>query len=286
MESTDVTVNFACQRCCQPLRLHTTFDSINEQIVSELTANCAQSNQLTPSNEKHSESAKILKPNNRVIYKVIPQLRLADSGSNGNGKGFFILGDSTSSLQSSEGANSGKTNDRGLQTVAKQTATASRLFDILSDQSDVDHPLCEECADFVIDQMDQQLKLLEDESREYREYLDNLKKDSENDDGSDLEILREKLNEMQTEEKQLIEELEAIEKEQIEVNKELNQQKDDLQQLYNDEDKYWHEYNNLKSAMFAADDEQQSVNNQLNSAKQQLDKLKRTDVFNATFHIW
>lgn len=44
----------------------------------------------------------------------------------------------------------------------------SRLFDILSDQSDIDQPLCEECTDALLDQMDHQLRIAEDECRDYK----------------------------------------------------------------------------------------------------------------------
>jgi len=51
--------------------------------------------------------------------------------------------------------------------------TAS-LFDILSGNSQVDHPLCEECTDALLDLMDQQLKLTEDEWNDYNQFLERL----------------------------------------------------------------------------------------------------------------
>lgn len=49
--------------------------------------------------------------------------------------------------------------------------TAS-LFDTLSSNSEIDHPLCEECTDMLIDLMDQQLKLMEDEWDDYKNFLE------------------------------------------------------------------------------------------------------------------
>ena len=37
----------------------------------------------------------------------------------------------------------------------------SELFDMLSDNSEVDHPLCEECTDTLLQSMEQQLELAE-----------------------------------------------------------------------------------------------------------------------------
>lgn len=45
------------------------------------------------------------------------------------------------------------------------------LFDALSNNSDVDHPLCEECTDSILELMDHQLRLTENEQSDYREYL-------------------------------------------------------------------------------------------------------------------
>lgn len=50
--------------------------------------------------------------------------------------------------------------------------------------------------------------------------------------------------------------------------------------------RYWHEYNEYKRQLFEYEDAQKSVDNQLRYAQAQLDKLKKTNVFNATFHIW
>ncbi|KAH9523274.1 Beclin-1 [Bulinus truncatus] len=50
--------------------------------------------------------------------------------------------------------------------------------------------------------------------------------------------------------------------------------------------RYWHEYNDQCRIAIELEDEQKSVDNQLKYAQAQLDRLKKTNVFNATFHIW
>lgn len=42
------------------------------------------------------------------------------------------------------------------------------LFDIMSGQTDVDHPLCEECTDTLLDQLDTQLNITENECQNYK----------------------------------------------------------------------------------------------------------------------
>lgn len=44
----------------------------------------------------------------------------------------------------------------------------SDLFDIMSGQTDVDHPLCEECTDTLLDHLDTQLNITENECQNYK----------------------------------------------------------------------------------------------------------------------
>jgi len=48
----------------------------------------------------------------------------------------------------------------------------------------------------------------------------------------------------------------------------------------------YQEYNEYKRQLLEYEEAQRSVDNQLKYAKAQIDKLKKTNVFNATFHIW
>jgi beclin 1 len=285
-----IDVSFGCQRCCQPLRMHSTLNTINEQIISELSS---------VMNTNHRNDDKVLQTkevNQNVIYKVVEPIRSSKESSNGNG--FIVIEESTTSLTPSMSSitlcNSGdhkneSTLSANSHKFSNQTKMFRELFDILSDQSDVDHPLCEECADFVIDQMDHQLRVLEDECRDYSDYLQSIQsQESVNQLDTELEIneLKQKLVNLEITEKQLLEELKEVNCEQLKLNEELDKHSNELQRLYSEEDKYWHEYNNVRNNVFICDDEQQSIDNQLRYAQTLFDKLKRTNVFNATFHIW
>lgn len=48
------------------------------------------------------------------------------------------------------------------------TQVTSDLFDIMSGQTDVDHPLCEECTDTLLDHLDTQLNITENECQNYK----------------------------------------------------------------------------------------------------------------------
>lgn len=217
MDATEpIRLNYNCERCSGPLKIHSSFGSLSES-------------QLQVLSQKHPQASNVdLEPRDQ---------RLNDSGSNGNG--FLLVNESLVEPPPSPSA--------GMAIHLKLT---SRLFDILSDQSTVDHPLCEECADFVIDQMDSQLRVLEEECKEYRELLDTLERtksrSSVEESERHLEELRKRISEMKAEETGLIHELDEIEKEQEAVNEEMKEQEVRLKRLDEEEDRYWLEYNNLK----------------------------------------
>ena len=67
------------------------------------------------------------------------------------------------------------------------------LFDLLSDNAgEVDHPLCEECTDTILETMDQQLKLSEEEAQQYHSFLQKLEGEQE-DDGYQVRQLEKEL---------------------------------------------------------------------------------------------
>ena len=68
------------------------------------------------------------------------------------------------------------------------------LFDLLSDNAgEIDHPLCEECTDTILENMDQQLKLSEEEAQQYHSFLQKLEGESE-DDGYQVQQLQKELS--------------------------------------------------------------------------------------------
>ncbi len=51
---------------------------------------------------------------------------------------------------------------------------AAGLFDIISGNTEINHPLCEECTDTLLDVMDQHLRMIEDDCHHYKLYLEKL----------------------------------------------------------------------------------------------------------------
>lgn len=78
--------------------------------------------------------------------------RLSDSGNGANG--FMVI---------SDGAE--------VKTISHKLKVQATLFDTLSDSSNIDHPLCDECTDALIEMLEQQVKLIETDYQDYSKYL-------------------------------------------------------------------------------------------------------------------
>lgn len=105
------------------------------------------------------------------------------------------------------------------------------------------------------------------------------------------------------EEQQLIQELECLKKQEEEAKATVEKQQVARVRLEKEEEKYWREYTKHRRDLLLSDDEAKSLECQLLytrlelfwqcrnwinnlSTRCQLEKLKKTNVFNATFHIW
>uniref|UniRef100_A0A4W6BYN3 Beclin-1 n=1 Tax=Lates calcarifer TaxID=8187 RepID=A0A4W6BYN3_LATCA len=138
--STTMQVSFVCQRCCQPLKL-------DHVLQLKCSAVIKQADSITlPFQETFVEN----KPDG-VSRKYIPPARMMSTES---ANSFTLIGD----------ASDGGT----MENLSRRLKVTSDLFDIMSGQTDVDHPLCEECTDTLLDHLDTQLNITENECQNYK----------------------------------------------------------------------------------------------------------------------
>uniref|UniRef100_A0A1Y1KUR5 Atg6 BARA domain-containing protein n=1 Tax=Photinus pyralis TaxID=7054 RepID=A0A1Y1KUR5_PHOPY len=101
-----------------------------------------------------------------------------------------------------------------------------------------------------------------------------------------LDTLEQELHSLHDEEKRLLDELERMKEEESAIVLAIEEQERISQRLTQDEERYWRQYTSHRRDLMATDDEYRSVECQLEYTQSQLEKLKKTNVFNATFHIW
>ncbi|BES90962.1 Beclin 1 [Nesidiocoris tenuis] len=245
-----LNVNFFCQRCLQPLKLDESFGAIGEHTLAELTLPI----HVTPEVDIEVGS----------IHHLVPGFYLEESGNGTNS--FTLLGQQGDSGEFSH-----------------QMKVTANLFDIVSSNSEIDHPLCEECTDVLVELMDQQLKLTEGEWRDYNQFLNKLMNESV---VESLEDLEKTLQELLEEEERLTQELGIMQVQEKAIQDEYTAQENIKERLEQEEERYWKDYSKFRNEFILIEDERRSLECQLHYAQNQLDKLKKTNVFNATFHIW
>jgi len=260
------SVHFMCQKCHGPLKIDSSFDDLTREMYKELTTDhyCASAD--------IEESIQVVKKEEYTFDESDDLIRCSVPKG-----GFDRFEESTDFTLV---GNVASENDGAMSTRALVTG---HLFDLMSGQSEIDHPLCQDCTDHLLDSLDHQLKIVEDENKEYREFLDKLGdvKETVNEEELDKE-----LKELQEEERVLLEQLAKVELEEKKVAEAMEKEKEKCRQLEKDEEKFWREYNETSRVIMELEEEQRSVDNQLKYAQAQLDRLKKTNVFNATFHIW
>ncbi|XP_074413481.1 beclin-1 [Zonotrichia albicollis] len=263
-------VSFVCQRCCQPLKLDTSFKVLDRLTIQELTAPLVSAAPARPGDLHEEESALteeafVENRQDGVSRRFIPPARMMSTES---ANSFTLIGE----------ASDGGT----MENLSRRLKVTGDLFDIMSGQTDVDHPLCEECTDTLLDQLDTQLNITENECQNYKRCLEILEQMNED----DKEKLQTELKELALEEERLIQELEDVEKNRKIVAEDFEKVRAEAERLEQEEAQYQKEYCEFKRQQLELDDELKSVDNQMRYAQMQLDKLKKTNVFNATFHIW
>lgn len=156
------------------------------------------------------------------------------------------------------------------------------LLDIASMNSSIDHPLCEECTDTLMLQIDQQLTFTANKAKSYSNLLEELQRMSL----PDTTALETEFEELKLEEASLEEEIKSLLEQQKEAEKALEEKQQQAQALCDEEERYQIEYCKQRSLWFDAEEERISFHNQKVHSQQQLEKLKQTNIFNIAFHIW
>ncbi|XP_022365273.1 beclin-1 isoform X3 [Enhydra lutris kenyoni] len=291
--SSTMQVSFVCQRCSQPLKLDTSFKILDRVTIQELTAPLLATAQVKPGETQEEEANPGEEPfletrqdgvSRRFIPPASPSRPTFELSAPVEDQHGLPLGER---MMSTESANSftliGEASDGGtMENLSRRLKVTGDLFDIMSGQTDVDHPLCEECTDTLLDQLDTQLNVTENECQNYKRCLEILEQMNED----DSEQLQMELKELALEEERLIQELEEVEKNRKMVAENLEKVQAEAERLDQEEAQYQREYSEFKRQQLELDDELKSVENQMRYAQMQLDKLKKTNVFNATFHIW
>lgn len=273
---TPSSVNFVCQRCQVPIHISDQFDKLNEHVLAELTRNIIFLSPnvflipLPPTIPVpiYSNADPQLDSQTLSFDQYVPPFRLTDSGNGTNG--FTLI-----SNAAAEG--------EGSAVDSQRLKVRAELFDKLSNHSDINHPMCTECTDTLIEMVDKKLRQAEEDRVDFERYLDELEAST---DSTNVEQLAQELSDLNAEEKKLLQDLASLKMQEDSLNASIKSQVEEDRRLKEEQLKYNREYTKFRRELMITEDETRSVDNQLAYAQAQLDKLKNTNVFDATFHIW
>lgn len=180
-----------------------------------------------------------------------------------------------SNVQDDPGAENGS--------FADQVERTSRLFEIISSRSDIDHPICTECTDMLVEGLQQRLGEATKERDAYIAFLRNM--NSSIPAQEEVEAAEKSLQETQQAEEAAFAELVALEKEKDSLDEEIAGLEEESRQLDTDEEKFWRDRNAFSLVLADFQNERDALNMKYDHDSRQLERLQRTNVYNDAFCI-
>jgi beclin 1 len=167
--------------------------------------------------------------------------------------------------------------------MSHEMERVSRLFEILSARSDIDHPICVECTELLVDGLQKRLEAATRERDAYVGFLKQVQVEVPTEE--EIEESRNNLENARQEEAAAIEELIKLEKEKAQIDDEIADLEEEASALDLEEEQFWRSRNAFAIKLAEFQNERDSVNLKYDHDSQQLEKLQRTNVYNDTFCI-
>lgn len=198
---------------------------------------------------------------------------------------FVVLTESQVMPPANERADSSSQNggDGERHLLSQKMETATRLFEVLSSRTDIDHPICTECTDLLLEKMEKRLATA---TREKDAYLAWLRSSNADLPTSDEQIrLEREVQGLQDDAATAMAELEKLEADKASLEAELATLEAEARAQDDEEDAFWRERNEFYAEYAALQDERDSLTLRYEHDARQLAWLQRTNVYNDTFPI-
>ncbi|RKL46120.1 hypothetical protein BFJ72_g3028 [Fusarium proliferatum] len=290
-----------CQKCRQPLRLDGSLEDLNpaayDVLVSSTSPQTLKKSTVTsPPITQPQEQAR------KSLYETVsrntgpPTFKRNHGGHpRDSSMSFVLLSESqmTHPSQPTESpamptplrrASSARSNGDNVDApVGNEMDRVNRLFEILSARSDIDHPICVECTEMLVEGLQKKLEVA---SRERDAYVKHLKEAKANKPSEeDMKAQEEALRKAEQDRATAMEELKKLESEKTSLDEELVAVEEESRQLDKEEEKFWRERNEFATKMGEFQAEKDSINAKYSNDSQLLEKLQRSNVYNDTFCI-
>ncbi|KAK3310459.1 autophagy protein Apg6-domain-containing protein [Chaetomium strumarium] len=159
----------------------------------------------------------------------------------------------------------------------------TKLFEILSARSDIDHPVCVECTELLLEELQKKLESTTRERDAYLAFLKDMQANAPTDE--ELRAREEALRKAREAEAVARDEIRELEREKEALDAELLALEEESQKLDAQEEAFWRERNAFASRLADFQAERDSINSKFDHDSRQLEKLQRSNVYNDTFCI-
>lgn len=170
------------------------------------------------------------------------------------------------------------------QTLSHQIESTTRLFEILSSHSDIDHPVCAECTDLLLSQLQSRLSASTKERDAYITFLKTINNTIPS--SSEISKAQASLTSSKAAEAKAFSELLALEKEKAALDDEVATLEAESLALDEEEQAFWRSRNAFALTLSTLQDDRDALNAAYDHDAQQLERLELTNVYNDTFCIY
>jgi beclin len=320
-------VPFVCQRCKQPLRIHESLTDLSPAAFDLLAGthrtqtppaphdtNAQRPSQQSPRASTHipadrrhvyEKTLKGQEPQQQtpIVKRVIPTVKNSSpttgtkvpTGPRSN-ESFVVL--TQSQIQKSppkqDGVPNGTTSGSGENGVDRRRISA-KLFDAISGRSDIDYPMCTECADILLETMSAKHAQVKRERDGYLDYIKGLQSEgqvtpdevaaAEKELDEVLPTITWTNVEIRRQETAAMEELKAAEAELSNLQSEIARLESESVALNAEEAAFWRSRNAFSLSLEEFQNERDEVNIKYDHDAKLLERLQRTNVYNDAFCI-
>lgn len=172
-------------------------------------------------------------------------------------------------------------NDERL--FATQVERTARIFEVISAHSDIDHPICVDCTEMMMEGLQKQLAVATKERDAYISFLKSINSSIPSEE--EIKTAEETLQATLKAEAEAFEQLQELEKEKREVDREVAELEEESRKLDLEEEQFWRDRNDFALTLSGFQNERDSLNVKFDHDSRQLERLQRTNVYNDAFCI-
>ncbi|KAI1132668.1 autophagy protein Apg6-domain-containing protein [Nemania abortiva] len=295
-----------CQKCRAPLKLDGSLADLNPAAFDLLVASSAQQQpkRLHPARVPYPHESERRALYDRVSKDAGPPTFKKQGGSartdrhprDSSAMSFVLLTESqvapprlttlheqpATDRQRRSSFSAGQRGD-GRAAQPHEAERINRLFEVLSARSDIDHPVCVECTEMLVDGLQKRLESSVRERDAYAGFLKQVQADVPSEE--DIAESKRLLAQAKRDEEESMKELLKLEREKAALDEEIMGLEEESKKLDADEEQFWRERNAFASRLTEFQNERDSINSKFDHDSRLLTKLQRANVYNDTFSI-